>query len=261
MLGAGGWPTVSKGPQVQLVQSLVVHIGADGIDEAKVFEVAGLAEVFLLVQNVVLGASNDTSILNALYSLGNSNAREDWVRAEAFPVTSALGVSTDGADDRTELDIYTFTAMFDTHLVTPTVKLAAIPRGGNSTSSRECGYVVGEPYTKRAVLGTEAGEAQTRDGSGVAHTLQISWGSIILFCSSSHIPGLAFPSNTGGQVDLLEESQLTHKSLSFCDSLSPARCRTVYPGARVEGRAGIIGGSARICAIGATWSGVLCCLH
>lgn len=81
-----GADSIGKGPQVELVQSLVVNIGADGIDEAKVLKVAGLAEVLLLVQNKVLGASNDTSILNTTDGFSNCNTSENRVWAEAFPV-------------------------------------------------------------------------------------------------------------------------------------------------------------------------------
>jgi hypothetical protein len=55
------------------VEGLVIDVGADSIDEAA-FELAGLAEVLLLVENVVLRASDDASILNTADSVANSNA-------------------------------------------------------------------------------------------------------------------------------------------------------------------------------------------
>lgn len=82
--GADG---VSKGPQVQLVQSLVVQVGADGIDKAKVSEIAGLAEMLLLVHNEVLGAGNDTSILDTANGFSNCYTRENRIGAKALPVT------------------------------------------------------------------------------------------------------------------------------------------------------------------------------
>ena len=72
------------------MQSLVVQVGAERVDETKVFELTGLAEVLLLVQDVVLGASNDTSILNTAYGLGNGMTGEVWVRRKALPVTLPL---------------------------------------------------------------------------------------------------------------------------------------------------------------------------
>ena len=78
---------VGERPQVELVQSLVVQVGADGIDEAKVLEVTGLAEVLLLVHNEVLGACDDTSVLDTADSVGDSMTSQDWVRGETFPVT------------------------------------------------------------------------------------------------------------------------------------------------------------------------------
>ena len=69
------------------MQSLVVQVGAERIDETKVFELTGLAEVLLLVHDVMLGASNYTGILDTAYGVGDSNARQDGVRGETFPVT------------------------------------------------------------------------------------------------------------------------------------------------------------------------------
>lgn len=171
------------------MKCLVIHIGADSIDKTKVLEVSRRAEVLLLVQDVVLGASNDTSILDTLDSLGNSNARKNRVRAEAFPVASTLGVPAKRADHGAKLNIDTFTAMFHTHLVASTVELAAVPRGGDGASGCEGGNIVGKADTKRAVLRTEAGEAETRNSSSVTHTFQVS--SLyrimaVLGCSVTH---------------------------------------------------------------------------
>jgi hypothetical protein len=78
--------SIGKRPQVQLVQSLVVDVGADGINEALVLEVAGLAEVLLLVEDKVLAASNDTSILDTAHSLGSGMASQVWIGGETLPV-------------------------------------------------------------------------------------------------------------------------------------------------------------------------------
>lgn len=68
------------------MQSLVVNIAADRINAAKVLEVSWGAEVLLLVQNVMLGASNDTSVLDATNSLRDSMTCQIRIRRKAFPV-------------------------------------------------------------------------------------------------------------------------------------------------------------------------------
>jgi hypothetical protein len=68
------------------VECLVVQVRADGIDKAEVFELAGLAEVLLFVHDVVLGASDNTSILDTADGVGNGNAGQDRVWRETFPV-------------------------------------------------------------------------------------------------------------------------------------------------------------------------------
>jgi hypothetical protein len=68
------------------VERLIVDVGADRVD-VLAFEIAGLAEMLLFIQNVVLRASNDTGILDTSNGVGNSNAGEIRVGREAFPVT------------------------------------------------------------------------------------------------------------------------------------------------------------------------------
>lgn len=47
-----------------------------------------LSVVLLLVQNVMLGASNDTSILDTFDALADCDTRKDGVRTEAYIVIS-----------------------------------------------------------------------------------------------------------------------------------------------------------------------------
>jgi len=49
--------------------------------------------VLLLVSNEVLRASNDTSILDTVDVLSDSDTREDWVRRETFPIAATLGTA------------------------------------------------------------------------------------------------------------------------------------------------------------------------
>jgi hypothetical protein len=76
-------------PQVQLVQSNIVDVRARCLVVCAVVVAIG-AEVLLLVEDVVLGGSNDTGVLNTLYGLGNTNTRENRVWREALPVTAAF---------------------------------------------------------------------------------------------------------------------------------------------------------------------------
>lgn len=83
----------------------VVNIGADrlsGVD-AKIAACTRLPKMFLLIQDVVLSAGYDTRSLNALNSLGNGNARQDWIWAEAFPVSAGLWTSSKRTHHRSQL--------------------------------------------------------------------------------------------------------------------------------------------------------------
>jgi hypothetical protein len=118
--GADG---VGKGPEVQLVQSLVIDVGADGIDKALVLEVAGLAEVLLLVEDEVLAASNDTGVLDTTHCLSGGMTSQVRIGGKALPVAlhidqlnsiskswrtyAALGVAAERAQSRTKLNINT----------------------------------------------------------------------------------------------------------------------------------------------------------
>jgi len=102
---------VSERPEVQLVQSLVVHIAADSINKAEVLELSRRTEVLLLVVDVVLSASNDTSILDTTNSLSDSMASQVGIGREALPVATTLGVATKWTNSRTQLNINTLGAV------------------------------------------------------------------------------------------------------------------------------------------------------
>lgn len=63
---------------------------------------ASICALTLLVSNVVLCASNDTRVLNALDRLGHSNTSQIRVRRETFPVAATCRHATDGSRNRTE---------------------------------------------------------------------------------------------------------------------------------------------------------------
>ena len=72
--------------------------------------------MLLLIRNVMFGASNDTSLLDTLDGLVYTNTREHRVRRETFPIAAPSGVSADGSDGRTKLDVNALLAVLDAHV-------------------------------------------------------------------------------------------------------------------------------------------------
>ena len=105
--------------------------------------------MLLLIRNVMFGASNDTSLLDTLDGLVYTNTREHRVRRETFPIAAPSGVSADGSDGRTKLDVNALLAVLDTHVVTTKVEQITIPRGANGHTGGESRDVVGEAHTQR----------------------------------------------------------------------------------------------------------------
>lgn len=71
--------------------------------------------------------------------------------------------------------------------------------------------------TQRGVLQTQTGEAKSGNGTGISHA------------------EITFPSNTGGEVDFLQESQLAHKLGGLLVSFLPASTSSLCPRRRVAG--------------------------
>jgi len=134
---------ISKRPNVKLVQSDVVDVGRDSIRDVR----TSLSEVFLLVENVVLGASNDTSILDTLDGLGVQDTREDGVRAEALPVAATFGTAAKRANDGAQHDIDTLVAVLAAHVIAASVGEGSVPccsngdAGGEGRDKVTCGPV------------------------------------------------------------------------------------------------------------------------
>ena len=131
--------------------------------------------MLLLIQNEMLGAGNDTCILNTLDRLGDGYPGEDRIRAEALPVASALWVSPQRTNDGAELDIDTFASMLQTHLIASTIELATVPGCRDGASCSECGDIVGKSDTQRTVLRADTLKAETRDSSSIANTGFVSF--------------------------------------------------------------------------------------
>jgi hypothetical protein len=130
--------SISKGPDVKLVQSNIVNIGRDSIRDVR----TSLSEVLLLVEDVMLGASNDTSILDTHNGLGVQDTGENRVRAEAFPVTATFGTATERAYDGAQHDIHTLVAVLAAHIVAAGVGEGSVPCCGNGDAGREGRYEV-----------------------------------------------------------------------------------------------------------------------
>jgi hypothetical protein len=130
--------SISKGPDVKLVQSDIVDIGRNSIRDVR----TSLSEMLLLVEDVMLGASNDTSILDTHDGLCVEDTRENGVGTKAFPVATTFGTATKRANDRAEHDIDTLVAVLAAHVVTTGVGEGSVPCCGNSDTGGEGGYEV-----------------------------------------------------------------------------------------------------------------------
>jgi len=75
---------ISERPEVQLVESNVIDVGAGSFADIAARLITALTEVFLLVENVMLSARNDTSVLNTLDGFGNGHSTEVWVWRESM---------------------------------------------------------------------------------------------------------------------------------------------------------------------------------
>lgn len=83
--------SICKGPNVELVQSLVIDVGRARLSdvEAVISGLGDLAEVFLLIAHIVFGARLNTCTLDASDGVGEQLASEIGVRPEAFPIATA----------------------------------------------------------------------------------------------------------------------------------------------------------------------------
>jgi hypothetical protein len=116
---------------------------------------------------------------------------------------SALGVATQGSNNRTKLNVHTLRSVLRAHLVSSEVPLATVPCCRNGATSWEGGDVISKSDTQGAVLVTDSCEAESWDTARVADAV------------------VALPSGTCGEVDLLEKSELAHKGLGLLVRLVP----------------------------------------
>lgn len=125
----------------------------------------------LLVADKVLGASNDTSILNTADRLGNADTREHRVGSETLPVAAALRGTAQRTSDRAQLDSHTLALVLLAHGKTAGIEQTAVKRGSRGLARREDRVEVCVADTDGRVLHTHAGEAEARHSADLANTL------------------------------------------------------------------------------------------
>ena len=111
-----------------------------------------LAEVLLFVTDEVLSASNDTSILDTVDVLSDSDTRKDWVRGETLPVTATLGTAAERTNDRAELHVDALAVVLGAHAVTALVEETTVEGGCNGHTAGEDTVVVCVTDTDRAIF-------------------------------------------------------------------------------------------------------------
>jgi hypothetical protein len=116
---------VLERPQVHLVQSLVVDVGRH-----RSVVTSWIAVKLLFVSDEVFDASDD-AVLHALDGLESQTTSEVGVIAEAFPVTTTLGHSSEWSNNGSKENVNTFSLELSTHVVSSLVSKVSIPCGTN----------------------------------------------------------------------------------------------------------------------------------
>lgn len=122
----------------------VVNVGAERLGDIKPVALCfrSLTEVLLLVQNIVLGASNDTGILDALDGLGYHKASERRIGRETLPVSATIRVSAERTGNRAQLHIDALVAKLLTHSEAAEVGQLLVPSAGDGDTGGKGGIVV-----------------------------------------------------------------------------------------------------------------------
>ena len=147
-----GTHRVSKGPKIQLVERPVVDLDADGVPV-----------VFLLVEDVVLCAGDDSAALNSLYRLRHGDTSEIGVGAvadqhtpciqvrqpnkqnlpESLPVPPSLRHTTERASSGTQLNIDALSMKLCAHCLTTQPHQPLAKRRPDIDASREGAIMIG----------------------------------------------------------------------------------------------------------------------
>lgn len=183
----------------------IIQVRRVGLSDVppKVVGLGLLAEVLLLVGDVMLRARHDTGGLDTLDALGEHLAGEHRVGREALPVTAALGGPAEGPGDGAKLHVYALAGVLLAHALAAEVGQVAVPGGGDIDAGGEDADEVGVAHAGGAVLETHGPEAETGDGAGLADAL------------------VGFPSRAGGQIDLLLQCELADEGACLGVGVSP----------------------------------------
>lgn len=136
---------------------------------------SGLAEMFLLVSNVMFRACDDARALDAFHGLGELNPRQDWIRTEmeisvlflsrrrcepgspkTFPVPSAFWRAAQRSRNWTQLYVRPLVSMFGTHCHPSGICKPSVECGGNIDTGWEDRVVI--RYTLSAIRHDSCGD-------------------------------------------------------------------------------------------------------
>ena len=105
----------------------------------------------LLVAHKMLDGGNDTLRLNALDSLAGTNCLKDGIRTKTFPISTALGFPTNGADSRSKPDVDALAASLFANGHAALVHQVLVKGCAGCDAVREHGDMIGLAHTVLAV--------------------------------------------------------------------------------------------------------------
>lgn len=124
------------------------------------YNISSLSPIhLLLISNKMLDRSDDSLLLNSLDSLACTDTLQRWVCSKAFPVASALWLSTDRTNRRTKPDVDAFTTSFLSNCYTTFIHQLLVESCAGCDSIWEYGDIVGKSNAIGSVVETELREA------------------------------------------------------------------------------------------------------
>lgn len=153
----------------------IIQVRRVGLSDVptKVLGLGLLAEVLLLVGDVMLSTRHHASRLDALDALRKHLAGKHGVRRETFPVTAALGRPAERTGDGAELHIDALVVVLLAHALATEEREVAVPGGGDVDAGWEHADEVGVADARGAVLETHSAEAETGDPACLADALVV----------------------------------------------------------------------------------------
>lgn len=215
---------VGEGPDVELVDGTVFDVGRDGHLLLFVGLVVGIEGVLrvalslLLVHDPVLGRSLNTDALNTKNGLLHGNTSEVWVRREALPATTGHAATAKRTSDGAKENLRALSTELLAEEPTTLVDEVPVPGSGGSQTSAKGASIISLADGERAILKTEALEADAGNGCDVS-------GQMLANRKEKNrkvnIPN-AGTRSTGKQDDLLLEGQVAEEGLSLLQGTRPA---------------------------------------